>query len=175
MSWSLVDNCGETVKIADDLVLDHIGIAVRSLAEGIDHWERVFGYRVTSDAVENTRQKVKVVFLGKEGSTDIKLIAPADETSPLQGFVRRGGGVHHLCFRCADLDSGVAQLQALGLRLLVPPQPGEAFDNNSIAFLFSQQGINIELIDSDRRVGGARGARGCQDNGFEGARAGSDL
>ena len=38
-------------------------------------------------------------------------------------------------------------------RVLAEPQPGEAFENERIAFVFSQHGLNIELIDTEKRVG----------------------
>jgi methylmalonyl-CoA/ethylmalonyl-CoA epimerase len=40
----------------------------------------------------------------------------------------------------------------LGLRLIAEPQPGEAFENEKIAFFYSKDGVNIELIDTDKRA-----------------------
>ena len=40
----------------------------------------------------------------------------------------------------------------MGLRIITQPQPGEAFDNERIAFVFAQQGLNIELIDTDKKA-----------------------
>ena len=134
------------------MVVDHIGIAVRSIDEAVEHWQRVFGYEPMTEPVTNTRQKVRVVFLRKAQSIDIKLIEPCDESSPLNAFVRRGGGLHHLCMRCGDLDSELVRLNALGLRTLVPPEPGEAFANERIAFVYAGQGLNVELIETGKRA-----------------------
>ena len=135
------------------MVVDHIGIAVRSIEEGVDFWRRAFGYEPVTDVVVNTRQKVRVIFLGKQQSIDIKLIEPTDETSPIYGFAKRGGGLHHLCLRCGSLDAELARLSLLGLRVLCPPEPGEAFENELIAFVYAQHGLNIELIETDKRAG----------------------
>ena len=81
------------------MTIDHIGIVVRSLAEGINQWQDLFGYKQNSDIVSNSRQKVKVVFLSKPGSLPVKLLEPTDPTSPVFVFARRGGGLHHLCFK----------------------------------------------------------------------------
>jgi len=124
-----------------------------SLEEGIQHWEQAFGYRQMTAIVINTRQKVRVAFLGKEDSLTVKLIEPTDPASPVYAFAKRGGGLHHLCFKCSRLANEIAKLGALGLRVLVKPQPGEAFDNEEIAFLFDKQGLNIELIDTDKKAG----------------------
>ena len=133
--------------------IDHIGIAVKSLDAGIKHWRDVFGYNQMTEIVCNSRQKVRVVFLSKESSIDIKLIEPIDETSPIYRFAKRGGGLHHLCFSCEEIKQTLVDLEKKGLRVLAEPQPGEAFENEKIAFLYGKNGLNIELIDTDKRAG----------------------
>ncbi len=134
------------------MVIDHIGIAVKSLEEAIEHWREVFGYEQLTDIVVNSRQKVRVVFLAKEGSLTVKLIQATEAASPVHRFAQRGGGLHHLCFKCAGLEKEMAKLSSLGLRVLVKPQPGEAFDNEDIAFIFDSQGLNIELIATEKKA-----------------------
>ena len=132
--------------------IDHIGIVVKSLSSGISHWENVFGYKQQTGIVENTRQKVRVVFLKKENSIDIKLVEAVDKTSPVFRFAQKGGGLHHLCFKCEDLSREMIRINNFGLRVLAQPQPGEAFENENIAFVFAKQGLNLELIDTDKRA-----------------------
>lgn len=134
------------------MLIDHIGIVVRSIERGIKQWENLFGYVQSTDIVINTRQKVKVAFLEKQGSTTIKLIEPTDESSKIYQLALRGGGLHHLCFKCDNLNIELNRLEELGLRILEPPQPGEAFENEDIAFLFAGQGLNIELIETEKRA-----------------------
>ena len=134
------------------MVIDHIGIVVRSLEEGIQHWEKMFGYRRNSRIVTNTRQKVKVVFLTKTDSITVKLVEPSEPASPVAQFARKGGGLHHVCFRCHDLTSDIPVLKDKGARLIVIPQPGEAFRNHNIAF-FLAGNLNIELIDTAEKEG----------------------
>lgn len=135
------------------MLIDHIGIVVRSLEDGIRQWEDIFGYTKNSAIVLNTRQKVRVVFLDKRDSITIKLIEPADPRSPIASFARRGGGLHHLCFRCEDLETQTAILNKKGLSVIVPPEPGEAFEGHNIAFLLAHNGLNIELIDTQAKLG----------------------
>jgi methylmalonyl-CoA/ethylmalonyl-CoA epimerase len=132
--------------------IDHICFAVKNLQDGIDYWERVFGYKQMTKIVENSRQKVKVTFLKKEDSITIKLIEPVEGNQSLQNFVNRGGGFHHVCFKCSDIEVKIDELKNEGLILLVPPQEGEAFNNNKIAFLLARYGLNIELIDTDDKA-----------------------
>lgn len=111
----------------------------------------LFGYERAGEAVTNTRQDVRVLFLKKAGSLPIKLIEPASDQSPLWDFVRKGGGLHHVCFKADDVTEAVTGLTAKGARLLAGPQPGEAFDNELIAFVYAGFGLNVEIIDTDRR------------------------
>jgi methylmalonyl-CoA/ethylmalonyl-CoA epimerase len=134
------------------MIIDHIGIAVRSLDQAIRQWETVFGYCRMTEVVVNTRQMVRVVFLQKEGSIPVKLIEPTDETSPIFEFAKRGGGLHHLCFKCDNLPGELGRMKALSLRVLAGPQPGEAFEDENIAFVYAGNGLSIELIDTDRRA-----------------------
>ena len=134
------------------MVIDHLGVVVKSVEEGINHWEDVFGYRQMTDVVINSRQKVKVVFMSKEQSTTVKLIEPVDETSPAFRMAQRGGGLHHICFKCDNIDRELGHLTHMGLRVLSKPEPGEAFENENIAFIFAKQGLNIELIDTDKKA-----------------------
>jgi methylmalonyl-CoA/ethylmalonyl-CoA epimerase len=134
------------------MVIDHIGIVVSSIEDGIRQWGELFGYHQSSDIVVNTRQKVRIVFLSKTGSSLIKLVAPLAEDAAIAGFARRGGGLHHLCFRCEDLQIEIPLLQAKGARFVVPPEPGEAFAGHDIAFFLARHNLNVELIDTLQKV-----------------------
>ena len=134
------------------MYIDHVGIVVQSLSEAIDHWEKVFGYRQYTEKVFNARQKVYVVFLVKDGSLPVKLLEPVDKSSPVYRLARRGGGLHHLCFKCDDVHAEVERMKSLDLRILTQPEPGEAFENENIAFVYAGNGLNVELIDTDGRA-----------------------
>ena len=133
--------------------IDHICFAVKNLDDGIAYWVKVFDYKQMTKIVENSLQKVKVVFLHKDDSITIKLIEPVESNQSLLNFVNRGGGFHHICFKCSDINIKMDELKKDGLLTLVPPQPGEAFNNHDIAFLLARYGLNIELIDTDEKAG----------------------
>jgi methylmalonyl-CoA/ethylmalonyl-CoA epimerase len=131
--------------------IDHIAIAVRSIDAAANRLGELFGYTRRTAPVTNTRQKVNVLFLRKDGSLDLKLIEPSDADSPLWDFVRKGGGLHHICFKAEDTSAACVQLAARGARVLAQPAPGEAFDEHLIAFLYLGMGLNVEIIDTDAR------------------------
>lgn len=133
--------------------IDHICIAVKSLDEAIGYWNRVFGYRQMTEIVVNSLQKVKVTFLSRKDSLTIKLIEPLESNSSLMNFVTGGGGFHHICFKCDNVDKQMKEFASEGLLTLAPPQPGEAFNGHNIAFLLAKYGLRIELIDTDDKAG----------------------
>jgi methylmalonyl-CoA/ethylmalonyl-CoA epimerase len=133
------------------MIIDHICFAVRDTVEAVDYWYKIFGYEQMTETVINASQKVKVTFLKKANSVAIKLIEPLEENRSLRNFVTREGGFHHICFRCENINSKIEELTGKGLRLLTPPEPGEAFNFNQIAFMLARYGMNIELIDTEEK------------------------
>ena len=128
--------------------IDHICFAVKRLEEGVEYWKETFDYCEMTKPVINTRQKVKVIFLEKENSLLVKLIEPLENNKSLKNFVEFGGGFHHICFWCDNLVTTMNVLKKKDVKLLVPPQPGEAFNNNNIAFYLAKFKTTFELIDT---------------------------
>lgn len=135
------------------MVIDHVCFAVKELMEGVSYWENVFGYTQMTQEITNLKQKVKVIFLKKKNSIDIKLIEPVEGNTTLINFVKKGGGYHHLCFKCDNIEQTMNELKQNGLLTLVAPQSGEAFGGHDIAFLLGKYGMNLELIDTNEKAG----------------------
>ncbi|MEJ2425395.1 MAG: VOC family protein [Candidatus Thiodiazotropha sp.] len=132
--------------------VDHVCIAVRSIPATRKRLCEILGYSEKTQVVKNTRQDVLVQFFQKEGSLDIKLIQPASPDSPLKNFLKsRGEGLHHLCFKADDVHQTMNALSERGARITADPLPGEAFDDELIAFAYVAGGLNIEVIDTDKR------------------------
>jgi methylmalonyl-CoA/ethylmalonyl-CoA epimerase len=125
-------------------LLDHIGIAVRSIAEGAKLYG-VLGLELTG--VEEVREQgVRVGFLAV-GQTRIELLEPLDESSPIARHLeRRGPGVHHLCLGVADIRAAMAQLADAGYDLL-SSKPQAGAHGRQVCFVHprSASGVLIEL------------------------------
>jgi methylmalonyl-CoA epimerase len=132
--------------------IDHICIAVRSIPASKKRLCEILQYQEKTEIVKNTKQDVLVQFFSKAGSLDIKLIQPASPESPLKNFLKsRGEGLHHLCFKADDVHQAIETLEERGARITADPLPGEAFDDHLIAFAYVAGGLNIEVIDTDKR------------------------
>ena len=135
-----------TREVLERLELDHIGILVRDLDSAVTTFRTLFGYRQATVPVVNTRQKVRVVFLEREGSLPLKLFEAVEPNSALARAARSGGVLLHLAYYTEDLEGTIDSLVTLGARVLSSPQPGEAFDDHPIAFLYAGSGMNVELV-----------------------------
>jgi len=107
----------------DKPTLDHIGIAVTSLAETLPFYEAL---GLTVDAMDEVpEQGVKIAFLSV-GDGRLELLEPTGPESPIAKHIeRRGAGMHHICLRVDDIEKAMAELKVQGFRLLSDePQPG---------------------------------------------------
>ena len=125
--------------------LDHIGIAVRSLAAAKIY--ETLGLKV--DHVESVAtQKVNTAFLSV-GDSNLELLEPTSDDSPIAKFIeKRGEGIHHICLRVDDIESHLARLKAEGYRLVnEAPVPGA--HGCRVAFLHPSagNGVLIELSE----------------------------
>ncbi|MCH8807020.1 MAG: methylmalonyl-CoA epimerase [Planctomycetes bacterium] len=97
--------------------IDHLGVAVRSIAEASTYYREVLGLH--GEAVEDVpEQKVRVTFFGV-GDVRIELLEPTDDDSPIARFLeQRGPGLHHIAYRVDDLPATLAALKAAGVKLI---------------------------------------------------------
>lgn len=136
--------------------IDHIGIAVNSLAEAVPAFSALLG--TNSGGEEDVPSEgVRVAFFGT-GSGRIELLEPTDSDSPVARFLaKRGEGVHHVCLAVDDLETALERAEGAGLQVLEPRIRGGA-GARRVAFLDpgTTSGVLIELSESDSLPGSAR-------------------
>jgi len=128
-------------------VVDHIGIAVKSIEESLKFWEAAMGIKCHG-VEEVTEQKVKTAFL-PINDTEIELLEPTDADSPVAKFIEaKGEGIHHLAIRVENLEEALAELKAKGVRL-IDEKPRCGAGGAKIAFLHPKAtgGILLELSE----------------------------
>jgi methylmalonyl-CoA epimerase len=126
--------------------IDHIGIAVKSLAQATKVYEDVLGLKVTGyDEVDD--QGVRVAMLNI-GESRIELLQPTGPESPVEKFMtKRGEGIHHIAVAVDDIEKALERLKAAGVRL-VDSVPRRGAHNSRIAFIHpsSTNGVLLELV-----------------------------
>lgn len=97
-------------------MIDHLGIAVKSLAEARKFYEQI-GLKVSSEEVV-PQEKVKVAML-PIGESRIELLEGTEADSVIARFVqKRGEGLHHVAIHVPDLARTVETLKAGGTRFV---------------------------------------------------------
>jgi methylmalonyl-CoA/ethylmalonyl-CoA epimerase len=98
--------------------VDHIGIAVRSIAEARGFYEAL-GLHV--EAIEEVPDEgVRVAFIPC-GETKIELLEATSDDSPVARFLeKRGPGVHHICLASDDVRADGGRLREGGFQVLRP-------------------------------------------------------
>jgi len=105
--------------------LNHVGVATPSIVGAIPYWRDVMGATKIHDPFDLPAQGVKVCFVDTP-NTQIELIEPYDESSPIAGFLAKNpaGGQHHLCYEVPDILEAKAWFEAKGAKVLGEPRIG---------------------------------------------------
>lgn len=132
--------------------IDHLGIAVKSLAAAKSIYEKL-GMQVSPDeTVEQEKVRLLMVRVGK---SRLELLEPTSEDSTIAKFIaKRGEGVHHICLRVPDLAAAVEKLKKDGVRL-VSNEIKIGAGGHRYIFVHPQSagGVLLELVDG----GGSHG------------------
>ena len=125
--------------------LDHIAIAVPDLEKAIKRFMEDFGlpYKGSEDVAS---AKTSTAFFPLP-ETSIELVHPLNGEGPIQKYLeKKGGGIHHLCFRSDNIEEDVERLKAKGYQFL-SEAPTLGAHNCKVIFIHpkSCDGVLIEL------------------------------
>src|ERR1700728_1834007 len=96
--------------------LDHIGIAVKSIAQARKLYESLGLAVVHEETVEQEQVRTAMI---PTGEARIELLEPTSETSPVARFLaKRGEGLHHVALHVEDISAALETLKAQGARLI---------------------------------------------------------
>jgi LAO/AO transport system kinase len=129
-------------------VLDHLGIAVRSLADSQGLYAAL-GV-VVSGVEEVAQERVRVMMLAV-GQSRIELLEATEAESAVGRFIaKRGEGLHHIALRVSDLGAAVEKLKAQGVRLVSEAiQVGAGGHRYVFVHPSSANGVLLELVEAE--------------------------
>jgi methylmalonyl-CoA/ethylmalonyl-CoA epimerase len=132
-------------------MLHHIGYVVPSIAAAGARFAKSLGAVWDERIIHDPLQKVFVSFLtqGNELAPQIELVEPAGEDSPVLEFLKRGGGLHHLCYEVGDLDLHIQQMRAGRSMLARAPLPAVAFDGRRIGWMLTPDRLLVEYLERE--------------------------
>lgn len=131
--------------MSDQPRIAHIGVAVPNLEDALAFYRDVLGLAPHPPEVADGADIVSLSF----GESEVELLAPRHPDGPIAKFLaKRGPGIHHICYRVADLDAALAACRAAGYRL-VDEVPRRGAGGRRIAFVHPKAtaGILLELTE----------------------------
>ena len=133
--------------------LNHIGVATPSIDESVKLYRDILGATKITEKWSMPEQGVWVCFVDLP-NTQIELIEPYGEDSPIHGFLAKNpkGGQHHVCFEVADIHDAIAQMRAKGVTILGTGEPRIGAHGTPVVFLHPKEmgGVLIELMETPK-------------------------
>jgi methylmalonyl-CoA epimerase len=127
--------------------IDHLGIAVKSLAAAKAIYEKL-GLAVSPE--ETVEQEQVRLVMVPVGETRLELLEATAETSTIAKFIaKRGEGLHHVCLRVPDLPATVDRLKKDGVRLVSDDiKTGAGGQQYVFVHPASTGGVLLELVQA---------------------------
>lgn len=130
------------------LNIDHIGIAVKELANAVPLYERLLNSQCYKKEVVRS-EDVTTAFLAT-GQTKIELLQSNNKDGVIARFIaKKGEGIHHIAFEVDDIELEMARLKHEGFTLL-NETPKMGADNKLVCFIHPKEvhGVLIEICQS---------------------------
>ena len=127
------------------LKVEHIGIAVSTLAESVPLFEKLLKSQCYNTEIVE-REQVNTAFF-KTGDTKIELLESIDENGVISKFIeKKGEGLHHIAFEVDNIEMEMERLKNEGF-ILLNEKPKKGADNKVVCFLHPKNtnGVLIEL------------------------------
>ena len=127
--------------------IDHLGIAVKSLAAAKGFYEKL-GLKISpEETVEHEQVRLVMVPVGE---SRLELLEATSENSPIAKFIaKRGEGLHHVSLQVPDLAAAVERLKKDGVRLISEQiKTGAGGHRYIFVHPSSAGGVLLELVEA---------------------------
>ena len=125
--------------------IEHLGIAVQSLAQSDSLFEKLLGK--SSYKKESVEREGVVTSFYEVGESKIELLEASNPESPISKFIgKKGEGIHHIAFGVDDIYAEIQRLKNEGF-IFISEEPKDGADNKLVVFLHpkSTNGVLVEL------------------------------
>lgn len=131
------------------LCVDHIGIAVKNVAESAKLYTDVLGLGLTG-MEEVAEQKVRTSFI-PTGESELELLETTAPDGPIGKFIEKNGeGIQHIALRVENIEEALEELKQAGIKL-IDEKPRYGAGGAKIAFIHPKatNGVLLELCQRD--------------------------
>jgi methylmalonyl-CoA/ethylmalonyl-CoA epimerase len=131
------------------MTFHHIGVATYNLEKSIAGYQQI-GYTWQDELIfEDPIQRVRIAFMINGGHPIIELVAPLDETAPVNKILEKSKTTpYHTCYEVADIQAKIGEWRKLRFIPLSQPVPAIAFDQRLICFMYHPDMGLIELLQA---------------------------
>jgi methylmalonyl-CoA/ethylmalonyl-CoA epimerase len=132
-------------------LLHHLCCVVPSISTVADSFAASISASWDGQIIHDPLQRVRVSFFKPADPRNpvYELVEPAGDDSPVTNFLKKGGGLHHVCYEIDDLELGLKEAREAGFIVVSPPKPAVAFGGRRIAWICSKNRLLIELLERD--------------------------
>ena len=134
-------------------VLHHLGFAVGSISKVAEQFATSTAGYWDGKVIYDPVQRVRVSFFQPRDTRNpvFKLVEPACDSSPVSNFLKRGPGLHHICYEIDDLESALRDARSTRFAIVAAPRPAVAFGGRRIAWVCSRSRLLMELLERERK------------------------
>jgi methylmalonyl-CoA/ethylmalonyl-CoA epimerase len=135
--------------LGGNATLHHLGFVVSSISAFAEEFAVSMSARWDGEVIHDPIQRVRVAFFSPADARNpvFELVEPASEVAPVNNFLKKGGGLHHVCYEIDDLESGLREARGVGLVIVADPAPAVAFAGRRIAWVCSKRRLLMELLE----------------------------
>jgi|TARA_B100002051_G_C16665893_1_gene601703 methylmalonyl-CoA epimerase len=129
--------------------INHIGIATLSLDEAEQIWSTL-GFTPTNDQIVED-QGVKIRYMKGSGNTNIELLEPISDDSPIGKFIKnRGVGIQQIAINVGDINSKIVELKNHGFKM-INDKAITGSEGKMVAFIHPSScgGVLVELVENN--------------------------
>jgi methylmalonyl-CoA/ethylmalonyl-CoA epimerase len=129
--------------------LHHVGFVVASIADSAERFTRAIHGAWDGRIIHDPIQTVHVTFLQQPSPAEalIELVQPDGSQSRVAGFLKRGGGLHHLCYEVDGLEEQLEYSRSIGAVVTQKPARAVAFDGRRIAWIYTREKLLLEYLE----------------------------
>lgn len=127
----------------------HVGFIVPSILAVVHSFAESLQAEWDGNIIHDLNQDVRVTFLRSrfEGDPLFELVEPASEKSPVNSFLKRGGGLNHVCYIVESLETQLELCRSQGALVVRNPLPAAAFGGRRIAWVYTKHKLLIEYLE----------------------------
>jgi len=132
--------------------LHHLGFVVASIADSAERFTRSIRGAWDGRIIHDPFQTVHAAFLQQPSPAEalIELLQPDGPQSRVAAFLKRGGGLHHLCYEVDALDEQLEYSRSEGAVVTQKPVAAPAFDGRRVAWVYTRDKLLLEYLERGR-------------------------